>query len=269
MPRRRNESFYSEQKAFTIFAFLDQMDDQCFVWKTSNPNIKAVFERHYFLQNMRTKEMFERGKTVGKPPEMYVLSHVLTTEDKAFKHCIAWTKYFMEHGYVSKNNKTHKGYTASMDDETQAIYDGIKDSYLSDVCQEDHKLFADYGTRRKKKDTNEAPSSISFIVNPDEYADIKSKAEQYGLKPAAYAKQMVLNGEIKLEDYRFFIEYKDVLSQMEQEMQNYLQASFKSGGCSPDTLKALQELCDQTAEIHRDAMQIFNKRKRGKRTRRK
>lgn len=268
MPRIRHTGFYTIEKPFKIFVFLDQNYGQCFVWKTANTNLKSVFEQHYFLHRSRTKKMFERGKENGSPPEMYVLEDVLAVEADAFKHCIAWTKYFMEHGYDSVNYEIHKQYTSVLDEETQKIYDGIKHEFLSDVCAPSKKLFENYGKIRKKRDV-ETPSNISIVLTPEEYEQVKKNAAEYKMTPAAYAKKMTLEGEIKLENYSFFLEYKDSLRVIERRISGILKTIYETGVYSPADLEQLQQLCDQVGEVHQDAMMIFKKRKYRKRARKK
>lgn len=268
MPKARKKEFYEVKNHFTIFAFVDEINNECFVWKTKNKNLKSVFEVHYQLRNTRTREMFERGKRAGTPPGMYLLDAIENTEAVAFKHCIAWTKYFMGYGYESKNHELHKGYTEYLDEETQAIYDMIREQFLSDVCCNENRLFAEYGTQRKKKDKNTQSTQITIKLSPEEYNRILQDAKKLAIAPSAYVKNMALEGEIKRENYEFFLEYKEKLGVIERRMRGILKTIYDTGRYYPADLQNLQKLCDQIIESNREVVRIFRRRKYSRRTRR-
>ena len=268
MPRIRNPEFYEAIKPFTIYVFVGQIGDECYVWKTKNNDLKAVFEMHYLMRIARTKKLFEEGRRENKVPEMYVLETIEATEAEAFKHCVAWTKYFMEHGFESLNHEIHQGYTESLSSETQVIYNRIKDLFLSEILIEENQKFADYGTVRKKKEVMKRPQ-ITFLISQEEYEIIKEKAESINLTPGAYAKRMTLDGEIRHENYEFLSEYKDSLRMIERRLKGILMTIYETGKYYPADLENIQKLCDEAKEHHVDAMTVFNKRRYGKRTRRK
>jgi len=269
VPKRRNDEFYNLKKAFTLFALIDHLGGRCFVWKTASSNLKAVFEVHYFLRNARTRTMFESGKEAGFTPEMYVLGSIFDTEAVAFKHCLAWIKYFTEQGYDSQNNEIHKNYAENLDAESQLVYDSIKNCMLSDVCNAESRLFDDYGTKRKKKDKEKESSKITIELTPEQYLSVAEKADKLALNPASYVKRLVIDGEIRVEEYGFFLDYKKSLSQIERYMKEILKIIYDTGNYDSADLDRLQELCSYAGELHRDAMKVFNKRKYGKRSKRK
>ena len=266
MPRARKKDFYEVVCCFTIFAFADHETGEIFVWKTKNPNLKRVFERHYFLYNACTKEMFRRGKEQGKPPEMYILEIIQETEAVAFKHCIAWTKYFMKNGYDSLNREIHKGYTEALDEMTEQIYSEIRNQFLSDVFEKENRMFADYGTLRKPRKSGSKKVKITIVLSKKDYEKIRNEATTMHMTLTNYVKEKALEGNVFREDYDFFLEYKGTLDAIERRMRGILTTVEKTGKFLSADMENLQKLCHQVESVHDDAMQIFKARKRKKRT---
>ena len=257
MPKAKKAEFYESICEFIIFVFLEQQDERCYVWKTKNSNLKGVYEMHYFLGVGQTKEIFQRGKGSGRTPEMYILETIETTENVALKHCIAWTRYFTEHGYESIN-RTINHFSEHLAEDTKTIYRGIKDRFLTDVCDKEHQCFADYGTIRKKRTENDR-RQIAISLAPDEYQQIADKAKELRMRPTGYVKEMTLNGTVFREDYSFFMEYKETLWNIEICLKNLLLEIYNTGKYHPEDLTNIQKLCDQIGDIHHDAMKEFNK----------
>lgn len=271
MANNRKKELYEDKKTLTIFILIDQFGKRFFVWKTQNSNLKTVYEMHYFLKISTTKEMFEQTKRNNTPPEMYVLETIEDTEAIAFKHCLAWTKYFIIHGFRSLNANKMQEYTEEFDNATDEIFQKIRYIELYDILNKEHQVFADYGKLRAKKNTDEPRSKRKFTIEltKDEYETLLERADAMSMKPTKFLKEMAIYGMVYKEDYQFFMEYKDKLSEIERRMKGILFNVFETQKYYPADMNNLKILCDQVGEIHRDAMRIFNKRKYGKRTRRK
>ena len=197
---------------------------------------------------------------------MYVLEKIITTEQIAYKHCLAWAKFFVEHGFSNVNYMLPQQYIDYLAEDTLKLYEKIKDLFLFEVCASDHRLFENYGKIRKKRDPEKQSTNISFVISPEEYRRIKSQANEIHMTPSAYAKEMTLNGEIIHEDYHFFWDREEDLRHIEQRLKGILKCIYDTGNYLPQDLTNIQQMIDSVAEIHSETIRkMSGRRKRRKR----
>jgi len=269
MPKVRKKEYFEKTKHFIIYVMMDHIHKEFYVWKTTNPNLKSVFEKHYFLSNAATREMFQRGKEQNSTPAMYVLEAVDKPEAEAFSACVAWTRYFQDQGYENKNYKIPKRLSENLNGNTQNLYSEIQKRPFSDVCCKQNRICETYGTLRKPKNRAQKKTKITISLEPNEYQALSEKAKKLAMTPAGYVKQMSLNGEIIYEDFDFFLEYTGKMTYIERRLQGIMRTIYEMGKYVPADLQNIQTLCDQVKEYHQDAMQNFRKHISRKRTKRK
>ena len=192
-----------EQLRISIFVILFPNECSFFVGKTLDGNLKQIYKQHYYGQIKKTKNQFLRAKTSGEVPPMHCVETVETSQEKAFLHCVAWTKYFLDHGYTSCCGEQLNQYANELREESRALYEAIKVKSLDDVCPEGKDLFPSYGRKKQKK--SEADNTfIGFRVTPEEGLKIKNAATEAGITKSEYCKKMALNGRVHIVDKGIF-----------------------------------------------------------------
>lgn len=269
MKKKSKKEFYETVKQFDFYALVDEDSKKCYVWKTTNPNLKKVYEVHVQMRIVQTKEMFASGRARGKLPGIYILETDECSGEIAYKHCLAWIRYFIEHGFAIQNWETVQNQAQCMDEDTEDIYEAIRDRLLSDVMAKEHRLFANYGTIRHKRTGQNGKRQICITLTPEEYEKVLTNAEQKGLKRSEYLKEMALHGTAYVEKYDMFKEGAERLRVIERRMRGILKTVYERQIYYPADLINLQKLCDETEAIHKEVMTAFYKKKYGKRTRRK
>lgn len=247
MPYIRKHDVSGETEEIAIFVILSPFDKSCFVWKTPINKLRDIYKYHYYLNSPKTKELFERARENNIVPPMYHLQTVDTSQKKAFLYCIAWTKLFEDHGYVSISGEVIDKYTDELREETYKIYESIKEVPLNEICSEGNDLFPDFGRERKKNKTKKK-TAISFLLDDKELETVKSAAEQNGLTLADYCKQSSLNGRVVKVDVDAF----DLISECYKEfsarnkvLMQILIEIHRTGNYIPADLKIIQEAVNE------------------------
>lgn len=261
MPGITKESFYNEQKNHTIYAILDDLNHNVYVWQTSNPDLKDVYEKHYFGKIAGTKAMFETGKAVGKPPKMYRLEEVFDTGAMVYRHCLAWTKYFMTYEYTNQNRRFPAGYLSVLIPETQEIYDRIKDLWFHEVTSDE--LFANYGHRRKKPNPGATGRRhISIVLNREEYEALDAKAKEQNMKRSAFVKKRVLEGKIRCFNFEELRPINARVKELEDQIGEIKYTTYVTERFYPSDMEKIKAIVSEILQLHEEAMDVMDKERR-------
>lgn len=84
---------------------------------------------------------------------------------------------------------------------------------------------------RPKKDKTKLSTSINLKLTESDFKIVKEKAEELGMKPTQYTREMTLNGGVKL---RFTVEELNLIRQLSGEANNLNQLAKRAnqGGFS-------------------------------------
>lgn len=243
-------------KCQTIYAFVDDVKREFYVWHTKNSDLKSVYEYHRQRRNACTKAMFDRGEGELPRAKMYVLSEVSLKEEVAFRHCIAWTRYFLDHGYRCLNWPTHIAYATHLSPDTQEIYDYFRDRRVEDVLSLRALRFADYGTHRRPNSQTAEVKKITFELLPEEYEKVKKQAARQGMTLKQFVKQRVLTGKTvskRFDSIDALMGLSDQMKLIGRELDR-LRYEQVMGLRDPGDIAPVTRLIEQTLAINREFM---------------
>ena len=130
-----------------IYAIMMPTGPEIYIGQCECRNLRNHYRDHYNLLKGQTKQLIEAGKKEGQRPEMYLIEELEITEAEAYKHVVAWVKYFVENGRVSLNHTKTNAYADDLTPETAAIYDQIQYLSTEEITSDERRLFRDYGLR--------------------------------------------------------------------------------------------------------------------------
>lgn len=242
-----------EVKELEIYIILSSISDEFYVWKTKQPNHYQVYKDHARLKYARTRDLFIRSQEAHTFPKMYLLETIHATETKAFCHCVAWTRYFLEQGYSPLATPTILDYANHLNEDSQTIYDKIRHHSIEDIIQEKQLLVSSF---TPQKTNIKSKNKITFIVSEQEYETIQKRAENIGFTMSRYCKNMALNGRIT----RFSLtDYLTEIREIKQVLQEIQLAIYQNGRYYPADLENIQQLVHDINKQQRKLLRAVTK----------
>ena len=239
-----------ELKDLDIFVMISQTSNDFYVWKTPKGFCYNTYKQHVGGKRKETKAMFEQAEKDGKYPKMYVLETVNATQKIAFRHCLAWTRYFLDHGMNSVSYDTTVRQAMDLLEETQVIYDGIKQDDIDLVLSDDRAVVRNY--TRKEKATERTPKrEIKVTVTPEQYEEILKKSQKERLSMSRYCKHMILNGRIIIFEMPPLHEFMAEVRGATRVLRQILAAIYYNKRYYPADLENIQKMGDKIIDCHR------------------
>lgn len=230
-----------------VYVILSQISNEFFVWKTKGGGSYAAYINHARGMNKQTKKLFEQSGTEKKFPQMYVLEALETTEELAFRHCVAWTKYFMDHDLSPLSTAKVTGYTEDLLPETQEIYDEISQMSLEQALSEDKLRVKDY-QKKDKSAPKKAKTEIKIYVTPEEYEEFERRAEKQNMSLSGYVKNAAMSAQIVTVNAPVYAEHIAEIRGAKVVLRQILYGILKSGKYYPADLENIQKQVDRICE---------------------
>ena len=129
----RVKSLRTEINDIEIYAIISPDTNQVFVGKIKHPHHYQAYKDHVRLQKKPTRELFSGAAQTQIFPTMYLLERLEATENVAYGHLIAWTKYFLDKGFNVLAHQKNLDYAEDLLDENKLFYLSIKDKSLEEI----------------------------------------------------------------------------------------------------------------------------------------
>ncbi len=245
MPHIKTEAQYYVKKERVIYAILSPFDKQIYVGHTLKSAVKNHYKDHRILRNRQTKGLFQEAKNRSLIPQMYLLEELDTVAVDAYRHCVAWIKYFVEHGYRSIAQKTTNTYAETLLEDTRVIYDQIKNLPLEGVLSEEKLLVnsvKNYRVRQQNEDNDTA--FIGFRVTQKDEAKIRAAAEKKQWNVSEYCRAAAVDGAVVNIDFNFLWRYTQELMGVKDLLQQMIRTIHETGTYDPQDLKTIQKMVD-------------------------
>jgi len=244
-------------KEIDIYVIVSRISKDVFVWKTKSSNCYKAYKEHAAGRYARTKTLFVNSEIQGLFPYMYLLETLQTTDEVAFRHCIAWTKYFTNHGYISCSYKTVDRYSEDMNEDTLSIYDSIKNLPLEKVLNIDQIVVQKYKRQQKRKGSDK--SEITIALESEDYERIQRCAKELNLNVMDYCKHMVLNGCIRPIVPPPILEHTEEVREAKIILKQILYAYYRNGRYYPADLEGIQKMIDKITDAEKKVSKAFRK----------
>lgn len=128
------KAFYTEEKRMTIYALVNRVEGPyVYVGKTSSPRISAVYSHHRCGDIAATSGYCDLPEEV---PELYILERIWATGAVAYRHTLAWLRYFLDEGYYAVNHEGTELQARTLQAETEEIYMEIRKKPLKTILNQ-------------------------------------------------------------------------------------------------------------------------------------
>lgn len=239
-----------------VYVIVSQISKEFYVWKCQSGRLYENYKAHAAGRSNSTKDLFARSDEEALFPKMYFLETVQTTEQLAFRHCIAWTKYFTEHGFETLACDTIVAYTGDMVEYTQGVYDRINSLPIDAVLADEKCVVKQYKRRGESKSKRDR---LTVYLDPKEYDEIEKKAKKMGLSMNRYARNMVLDGCLIYMDAPPIWEVTTKIRETNIILKQILYAIYQNGKYYPTDLGNIQKMVDRIVKVEDEIDDIFEK----------
>lgn len=254
MPRNSSKDAVRE---LDIYVILSEISNEFIVWKIKSGNAYTAYKDHARQKSLYTKDLFLRSIEQMKMPKMYLLKTVNCSQREAMKHCIVWTKYFRDHGRTPLAGEVMVGYTDTLDEQSLALYNEIKDRPLTEIINPKTAIVENYQSKswnnaaKKEDEKPKTSKQIKVVANPEQYQIIRKKAAYVNLPIAKYCRLMAMDGFV----FRFnFAEYLNEIRSIKRVMQDIQEAIYQSGRYFPSDLENLEKCINEVNDVQRKMM---------------
>ena len=272
MPHIKSFAKYYDEKNIIIYAIHFPFNNKIYVGKTVKHAVKSHYKDHYILRNKRTSNDFEKAKELGITPKMYLLEDLQTTEAEAYKHCVAWIKYFLQKQFVSISFKTTNEYAGDLNEDTEAIYKLFCDISLDEILCEERILIGEYKTRNTlipkdiPPEEHENEIILRFAITKKEAQEVQKEAEKRGWTVSEYCRAAAVDGCHVNVDYNFLWRYLKELMGTKSLLQQVMFTIYKTGRYFPQDLENVQKMIEvlekHKQEINNDLNEHIKKIKK-------
>jgi hypothetical protein len=258
MAHIKTKARYEEIRDLVIYVIVSPIDKRCYVGKTRKHTVGNHYKDHNILRNQSTKQLFMDAKAHARKPKMYLLEELQTVDADAFQHCVAWTKYFIEHGFRSLASDKVNRYASDLLSDTRKIYDEIRDRALGTVLCDERILEPKERVERKPKDKALAPADttvITFRVAKSDAEKIQEAAEKRGWNLSEYCRAAAVDGCIVHVDFSPLIQYTRQISGMRDMLMKLIDTIHETGNYYPQDLENVQKMVDAVA-VHAEKIRL-------------
>lgn len=230
-----------------IFVIVSRISKDFFVWKCKKGGAYAAYINHARGLNNQTKRLFERSEKEKVFPSMYILETVETTEEIAFRHCVAWTKYLMKHGWSPLSTARTVGYVDDLLPETQEIFESISQLSIEEALSEEKLRVKNY-QRRPKTTLKKPKEEIKLYVTIKQYEKIAERAKRQNLTLSAFCKNAALESQFITVEAPDYSEYIAEVRGAKVILRQILYAIHTNGKYYPADMENIQKAVDKICE---------------------
>ena len=187
---------------FAIYILLSPFDDKKMYISRSGPHrLRKTYTEHTKLRVSKTKALFELAAEANSRVPMYLLETSCMTRRESFAYMVAWTRYFLEHGYTQITKDILTDYAEDLVSLSEAHYNSIQELNIDDVISPQNRILQDYAQTRKP--SQEGRHVISIRLDPEDYITVRENAKACNLSMGAYCKQRILGGNLIYIDFSY------------------------------------------------------------------
>lgn len=253
MAHIRSDKKYTVKKDKIIYVLTSPTDKRFYVGVVSKGAERNRYKDHFTLRISPTNEFVSEAKRNNQIPNMYLLESVNVTEVEGYSHRIAWTRYFLEHGFQCVDRKKTIEYANDLIGTSEKVYADICEKNIGEVLTAEHDMFPNYG-QRKKHDGAKDFITISFRVTPGEAEKIKALAREKNCTMAKYCRDTVLDGTAIHVDYDALIEVTEELREVGNRFTQMIYVVSQIKNYYPEDLKEIQNMRDEVVGCEQRTM---------------
>ena len=148
MPRFPQKSQYKKCETRVIFLLRSPRSMEFYIGHCKPDSLMPIFRQHCAGDRYHTNVCFLSLKQQGLHPCLTILEEINSTQVEAYTHVIAWTKLFVEEGYISLNRGNIMDYIDDLFAKSQAVYNEFKNSDLKEICNCKNCIVKTYGRKQ-------------------------------------------------------------------------------------------------------------------------
>lgn len=196
------KKFYHEERVYRIYALYDDITEKrAYIGKTVSSRMATVYSYHCCGHCKYTQELFEIDFL---EPEMVVLEEISCVGAVAYRHVLAWVKWFKDNEFEILNPDSMLEQSEQMQEETLKIYEQIAEipfeEHLRNHWQESRIAPKKVLEKREKE---QASTQLCLRLAPTDKAEFQKYCRRTNLRQTdAFAQLLNTAGENAVPDVR-------------------------------------------------------------------
>lgn len=145
MPRQSEKSQYKIKEERAIYLLRSPLSKEFFIGHCKIDSLMPIFRQHWSGDRYHTKDCFLNLKQRKLHPCLTILEKVNCTQVEAYSHVIAWTKIFVDSGFVCLNEGNVMDYINDLYEKSRNIYEQNKCKDIAEICSCKSCVVSNYG----------------------------------------------------------------------------------------------------------------------------
>lgn len=258
-----------------IFLLRSPKTKEFFVGHCLTNSLMPIFRQHWSGDRNYTDECFTALKKEGLHPCLTVLEEVYATPVEAYRYVIAWTKIFVDAGYVNLNTGNLSCYIEDMMEDSVDVYEKNKDRNLEEICDCKACLVAHYNrnlcpycsgdvpikTKYPEKFYSEKESkdkALHIRLSEGEWEQIEKNARACDKTVSAYVREVARNMCVLDIDHTYLIEHTLKITSLRNAIFDLIFYIRKSGNYTPPDLEYILKKMDEIATLEGDFLDKYS-----------
>lgn len=268
MPRHPQKSQYKEAKHRIIFLLRSPKTKEFFVGHCLPNSLLPIFRQHWSGDRLYTDKCFLSLKKEGLHPCLTVLEEVYATPVEAYRYVIAWTKIFVDAGYISLNTGNISCYIEDLQEDALRFFEDRRDKNLEEICDCKSCLVTNYNRKAcpfctcatpikreypKSIDTGKTQKtkSLHIRLSEDDWDAIEKNAKVCGKTMSAYVRNVALEMCLLHIEHEYITEHTHEISSYKNAVSVLVYTIMKTQNYVPKDLEYILEKTDMILKLEK------------------
>lgn len=241
----------AESKEYVIYLIVSTTDPKkIYINKTYPHRIRKTYTEHIKLRVTKTRDMCSKAAEQHILPPLYILETGIMTPREAFKHCVAWTRYFMDYGCTQITEDILTEYALDLIPTTEAYYDQIKTTPIDSLLSRKNQACINYRLAESRS-SNNSRHSVSFTVTNEQHHALVEAARKENLSLNKYVIQQVINGQTIHLDFDFIRDFLDEYAPSKLLLKQILFSVYQTGKYYPADIHNIEKVVEHLCQIEK------------------
>ena len=271
MPRYPQKSQYKDKDYRVIYLLRSPKTKEFFIGHCSPDSLMPTFRQHCAGDRNYTDECFPALKKEGLHPCLTILEEVFSTKVMAYRHVVAWTKIFVDAGYVSLNTGNILDYIEDLHEDSYRVYDINRLSNLSKICDCSACLVSNYARKPcalcssnsdskcvRPKGKPQKGTQLLIRMSEEEREQIEKNARFCNKTTSAYLRDVGCNLSVLQFDYGHVTEHTKELSTIKNAIVSLIYTMLKRQIYVPPDFEYISDKVNEMFKLEGEFLKKHN-----------
>lgn len=271
MPRFPQKSQYKDKDYRVIYLLRSPKSKEFFIGHCTPDSLMPIFRQHCAGNRNHTDKCFIALRKEGLHPCLTILEEVFSTKVEAYSNVVAWTKIFVDAGYVSLNTGNILDYIADLNEASYRVYDINKLSNLSKICDCSDCLVSNYARKpcamyssnsiskcARPKGKPQKGTQLLIRLSEEEREQIEKNARFCNKTTSAFLRNVGCNLSVVQFDYKHVTEHTNELTTIKNAIVSLIYTMLKTQRYMPPDFEYISDKVNEILQLENDFLKKHN-----------